>query len=167
MNETFRIEIDEADLALAFERAPELLQAQLYRDTMEASLLLEREIKERTPVGAYSALRSSISAREPEVSGGEIAGAVGTPLAYAVPVELGTKPHFPPIEPLEDWVQAKLNVSPERASAVAWLVARKIAARGTEGTFMFAHGFAAVEGQVHDIYRRGAELIVAEIGGGS
>lgn len=165
---TFRIGIPAvAGIEQAIERAPELVRARLFRDTLEASLLLEREVKERTPTGVYGALRASISAREPEISGDEVTGATGTPLAYAIPVELGTKPHFPPIEPLEDWVQARLGVAPEQASAVAMAVARKIARHGTKGHHMFSGAFSELEDQLHRIYRTGAELVVAEIAGGA
>jgi hypothetical protein len=61
-----------------------------------------------------------------------------------VPVELGTRPHFPPVDALMDWVKVKLGISsPTEARRVAFLVARKIAARGTQGAFMFRDAFNA------------------------
>jgi hypothetical protein len=33
-----------------------------------------------------------------------VIGVVGSPLAYALPVEIGTRPHFPPVAAILDWV---------------------------------------------------------------
>lgn len=51
---------------------------------------------------------------------------------------------FPPISPIQDWVEAKLNVPDEKkAKAVAFLVARKIAAVGTL-TYVTKKNFAGL-----------------------
>ena len=92
------------DLADAWNEAPELVQRELIAATLEGELLLEREIKEDTPTGVTGQLRASITAHEPVVAANSVAGVVGTSLAHALPVELGTRPHFPPLEPLVDWV---------------------------------------------------------------
>lgn len=36
---------------------------------------------------------------------------VGTPLEYGEYVEFGTKPHFPPIKPIMQWVERTMNVT--------------------------------------------------------
>ena len=64
---------------------------------------------------------------------------------YAPFVEYGTKPHFPPIAPLERWAQLKLG-----NSALAWAVAKKIARVGTEAQPFF---FPAVRSNVGNIQR--------------
>ena len=51
-----------------------------------------------------------------------IQGVVGSNLAYAPYVELGTKPHMPPISALQVWAR--------RHNIPAYLVARKIAMKG-------------------------------------
>lgn len=153
-------------LQRSFEAAPALVRRELTAATLEASLLLERETVERTPkgVGAGGGLAGSIAAREPEISGELVLGAVGTPLAHAEPVELGSRPHFPPIAPLEDWVRAKLGKSKEEARGVAFAVARKIAAEGTEGAFMFTTALAENEAQIARIYGAAAERVAAQLG---
>lgn len=152
-----------AAMAKAFERAPDVVRGELVTAATEASLLLEREVKEGTPtgVGAGGGLRGSIAAREPRVLGDNVIGEVGTPLNYAVPVELGTRPHFPPVQPLADWAEFKLGVPREEAGTVGFLIARKIAREGTEGAFMFQRAFDANEPQVQRIFE-GAQARIAE-----
>ncbi len=51
---------------------------------------------------------------------------------YAAPVNFGTKPHFPPYEALIPWVIKKFGATDEKtARSIAFLIARKIAKRGT------------------------------------
>ncbi len=150
-------------------RAPALTAEELTRATWEAELLLEREIKDLTPVGVGGAggLRGSIAARQPRVMADNVLGAVGTSVAHALPVELGTKPHFPPIEPLRDWVERKLDVPEKDSYGVALRIARKIAARGTLAVGMFHRAFGATRGQVELMYSAARERIVQGLGGGS
>ena len=83
-----------------------------------------------------------------------------------MPVELGTKPHFPPIEPLIDWVKARLGISTEKeARGVAFLIARKIAVRGTAAQHPFGLTFQAVEAQVFDIFDRATGRIAERLAG--
>ncbi len=52
---------------------------------------------------------------------------VRTSVGYAAPVEFGSAPHYPPIEPLKDW--AKRVLHEEQA---AYAVQKKIGREGTE-----------------------------------
>jgi hypothetical protein len=152
-----------AELAALWQQAPDIVRAELLAATTEADGLLEREIQERTPTGIGGALRTSIKGQE-TVLADSVIGVVGTPLSYAVPVELGTRPHFPwPIEPLKDWVRHKLDVPPEEVDEVAFLIARKIAARGTEGAHMFSGAFEANRVQITGMYERARDRIVERL----
>lgn len=62
---------------------------------------------------------------------GEVSATVGSNLQYAKPIEYGSRPHFPPLAPIELWVRRKLRVPANRVRSVAFLVARKIARHGT------------------------------------
>jgi hypothetical protein len=144
------------DLARAFDHAPDLMIEEYTKATWQAELLLEREIKELTPTGATSVLRESIIAEKPVLSR-NLLGVVGTSVAHALPVELGTKPHFPPIEPLMDWVRGKLDIQDDgtaRVYYVALAIARKIAARGTLGVGMFHRSFAANRRQMERMFEQ-------------
>lgn len=153
----FRIDIETreaAALAKAWREAPEMVEEELVRASWEAELLLERETKELTPVGVHGAggLRGSISAREPRVLHEAVVGEVGTSLLYAIPVELGTRPHFPPVQPLAEWAEAKLGVPRDESREVGFLIARKISRKGTKGAFMFTRAFEANRAQVERIF---------------
>lgn len=142
-------------------RAPELADRELHAAMEESLMLLQRETVEATPTGAYGLLRQSIIAREPQrladgligvVDVDDARGRFGSVLNYAVAIELGTRPHFPPIEPLIDWVRAKLGVERDDAPGVAYRVARKIATSGTEGAHMFERTLQAQRTQVLRIF---------------
>ncbi|MEX0758523.1 MAG: hypothetical protein WD100_02980 [Tistlia sp.] len=162
-----RLELPNARQILeAFEKAPEIVVEELGAATWEGSLLIQREVVERTPrgVGAGGGLAGSIQARDPQIAPGLVRGEVGTALSYAVPVELGTRPHFPPIEPLQLWAQHKLGLSEVEAESAAYAIARKIKAHGSQGVHMFAEGFAATEEQLRTFYARAGERAVERIG---
>lgn len=88
----------------------------------EATLIVERAAKVNAPVDT-GRLRASITS-EVRRSGLNVRGAVGSNVEYAAAVELGSRPHFPPIAALETWARRK-GIS-------AYLVARAIARRGTK-----------------------------------
>ena len=157
-----------AGLARAWAAAPELVAEEMGLAVREASLLLEREVRERTPVGVGGGggLAGSIGARDPEVVPGEGGvGVVGTALRYAVPVELGRRPggRQPPVQALADWAQARLGVSAEESRGVAWAIARRIALEGTEGAHMFRAGTRAVAGAVEGILARGLDRVTRRL----
>lgn len=147
--------------ALAFPR----LQAAI----SEAVQYLELHVKAHTPVGVLGeqgGLKGSIFG---EVTGStilELKGVVGTPSPYAEPVELGTRPHAPPIAPLIRWAEVKLGKSGKEAVAAAWAVRGAIKKRGTRGQFMFAHGLAASEAELTRIFdAAGFDIAIAWDGG--
>ncbi|HYC03713.1 MAG TPA: HK97 gp10 family phage protein [Azospirillaceae bacterium] len=88
---------------------------------------LETDLRRRTPVGT-GRLAASIAVTPVSVSGGRLAGGVGYTAPHAEAVELGTRPHRPPIADLIAWARAKGLEAPERA---AHAVAATIAKRGT------------------------------------
>jgi hypothetical protein len=146
--------------------APEIAFPHVQAAMLASQLLAEREIKELTPVGVGGGggLKGSISHREPEILADNVIGLVGTPLAYAAPVEFGSRPHMPPLGPILEWVQAKMGVDPEEAEGIARAIAWKIKNHGTEGAHMFEKGLAAVEPQIQDQFgaamvRIGADLL--------
>lgn len=149
-------------------RAPDIVQQELGSAMAEADAMIEREVKELTPVGASGGaggLRDSITS-EQSVGPEGVIGVVGTAMAHAIPVELGTKPHFPPIEPLEDWVRAKLGVREDReVRSAAFAIARAISHRGTLAVGMFHRTLAAKESDIEDVFRQARGRILAQLGG--
>lgn len=144
-------------------QAPEAVRDELSRAVTEADVMLANAAAELTP-RASGLLQKSLYHVE-KVNGLAVEGFIGSALNYVAPVELGTKPHFPPLEPLIDWVKTRLQVAESEARGVAFLVARKIARKGTEGARMFEQTLDSHRGQVDEIFRRAQERILARLGG--
>jgi len=89
----------------------------------QSVLLVQREAKIQAPVDT-GRLRASIV---PEVTrrGTTVVGIVGSNVEYAPYVELGTRPHWPPVGALEVWAR--------RHGMSEFAIRRKIAMYGTEG----------------------------------
>lgn len=148
----------------AFRVAPDIVRAELLAAVTESDQLLEREVKDMMPT-ASGVSRASVYSREEVLPDGGI-GVVATAQPHVVYIELGTRPHFPPVAALEDWVRQKFGISDERRiHGVAYLVARKIAARGTLGVGMFHRSFARQRTQVARIFEGARNRIVARIAG--
>lgn len=103
---------------------------------------LASEARQRMPVNT-GILRASIGTR---VSVGQSASALvhgevftGQQAPYAVYVEEGTRPHFPPRAPIELWTQRVLG-----DRKLWFLVARAISRRGTRAHHMFRDAWAKV-----------------------
>lgn len=156
-----------AELDAAWKKAPEIVREELTGAMWQAELLLQRETQELTPVGIGGAggLRGSILAQQPEVLADRVLGVTGTALNYAQAVELGSRPHWAPIQPLIDWVQHRLGYSGKQAEAVARRVQFGIAHHGTPAVGMFHRAFAANRGQVASIFEAGRNRIAARLAG--
>lgn len=147
--------------------APAVVDAELKAFTLGALMFLEGEVKDRTPQGAHGHLAQSIAS---EARGGladGVLGVVGSPLAYAIPVELGTKPHMPPILPLMEWVQAKLGKGSNmnEIESIARRIAWKIKHHGTKGAFMFKGAFDAGQDEVKRQFMATMNRILARVEG--
>lgn len=153
-----KIELDTrevSDYARFLARAGEVADTELTRALYQALQLIEREVKENTPVGAHGAsgLRGSITSRfmGESIDGigvRAISGKVFSPIPYAIPVELGAKPHWigeKGIESLQDWVKAKFGIDGKEGRSIAFAIRAKIAKHGTKGAFMFEKAFTAQE----------------------
>lgn len=154
------------ELVDLWSQAPDLVQREMTSAAWSSSLRIECEVRERTPKGANGFLAMSIAALEPVVIPGGVMGMVGTSLSYAEPVELGTKPHMPPIQPLIEWVEVVLGLEGEAAEQAAQSIAWKIAKKGTEGKFMFRDGFAASEDYIKRKFRQALSNIRNNLAGG-
>lgn len=116
----------------------------------DATLLITRDAKKNAPVDT-GRLRASIT---PEVTttGETVQGVVGSNVKYAPYVELGTRPHWPPIAALEVWAR--------RHHTSAFLVARAIAQRGTPAREYLQHAFADNKDKIEARFNKAIEGIV-------
>lgn len=159
-----KLKIDISDLERLTKKYPEASREARVAKIWEALLLLEREVIKETPRGAGPIhLGDSIHAKQPQISGQKVWGIMGTPLGHGEPVESGTKPHFPPVGPIQHWVERKLKIEGKEAATVAFLIARAISRRGTKGAHMFEKGFEASEARVIRILEEIPEEIIRRI----
>lgn len=56
---------------------------------------------------------------------------------YPIFVEVGTKPHMPPLEPLVEWAKLKNKLSPKQALRFGKYVQMVIAKKGTKPQYIF------------------------------
>lgn len=148
----------------ALQDAPELTDHELLVAATESTLLVEREVKELIPRGATGLTAASITSDVLSTPAGPL-GVVGSTQPAALFVELGTRPHMPPVAPLVPWVRNVLGVPQDRARTVAYLVARKIAQRGTRAQRPFARALEATEAQIVRIFEDAADRLAAHLAG--
>ena len=145
------VTVDLSSVKKLMARYPEIAATVQREKVTDAALLLERAIKLLTPEGAGPThLRDTIF-HKIERRGISVRGVISTPAIYGEAVELGTKPHFPPVAPIQYWVEKKLGLSGEDAKSTAFLIARAISKRGTKGAKMFHRGLKENEAAVMTI----------------
>lgn len=164
-----RVELDAREVARLGQqiaRAPEVVREELRGFVATTLAHLQAEVVERTPT-SQGTLRESVGFDVRELPGLGIEGRVGSSLGYAVPVELGTRPHFvgkDGIDALEIWARQRLGVRGKEARSAAFAIATKIARVGTEGAFMFRDTFEANQGAIQAGLSRAVERIAQRIG---
>jgi hypothetical protein len=139
-------------------------QEELVAATEYAVNTLQGAIVPRTPVN-MGALRAAWQSKvEPFGSSVDVLGRVFNPLGYALAVETGSRPHFPPPGPLALWARRKFSLTEKEARSVGFLVARAISRRGTKAWWMARDGLAGARGQVEARYRSSVDRIVQRLG---
>ncbi len=147
------------------ERLPEALHGALERALVLGLNRLHGAVVESMPSGATGLLAKSVFTElkdRPEIGG---IVAVHPPAdVYAAPVEFGARPHFPPIAALLPWVKQKLGVrDEEEARSVAFLIARAISRRGTEGQFMFTRALETERANVELLFDAEIEAALQQL----
>ena len=79
---------------------------------------------------------------------------VGMDAPHAAFIEEGTRPHFPPLQPLRDWARMKFGGSESEINQIAFLVARKISRDGIEPRHYFKASVDRVEELLGDEIKR-------------
>lgn len=153
------ITVDLSSVEKMMARYSEVSAAVQKEKITSAALLLERAIKLHTPEGAGPVHIRDTIFHKIEAYGASVRGIIGVPAIYGEPLEMGTRPHFPPVAPIEHWVERKIGLSGKEAKSVAFLIARAISKRGTKGAKMFHKGMEEQEAAVMAIL----ESIPAEI----
>ena len=124
---------------------------------------VERDTKINAPVGATGELRSKVSSEVTPLVGMDVQGVVRAGTPYALPVEMGQRPHFPPLQPIAYWAGRKLGVSGWDGIRVAISIARRIAARGVKGKFFLRRAFTDNRKDIETRFKRAADIIMARM----
>jgi hypothetical protein len=159
----YKITVDLRAAEKLIARFPEASRAARVSRVTEALLILESEIKKETPVGAGPIHLRDTVFQKVQTSGESVWGMVATPAKYGEPVEMGTKPHFPPIGPIQFWVEKKLGYDGKEARSVAFLIARAISKRGTKGHKMFGNSMEKRHADVTRILEQIPDDIIRRI----
>lgn len=154
-------------IARGLRTAPEFTRQVLTATMTEATLLAQREWQENIPRGASGITAQSITSDVASTPAG-VLGIVGSSQASALFVELGTRPHMPPVAAMVPWVKAVLGIAdPKEIKRVAFLVARKIARRGTPAQRPMGRAFEATQGQIVALFEAAAARIANHLAGGA
>jgi hypothetical protein len=163
-----------ATLQRAFKEAPELAERELLAAATEATLLVEREVKENIKTGATGLTRASVTSDAFSTPEGPL-GVVGSSQLSALVLELGTRPHpeaastaprkAPPVDALEPWVRSVLGLGEKEAKSAAFAIAMKIKKHGTKPQRPFGRALESTRAQVLAMYEQAAGRIAAQLGG--
>lgn len=133
---------------------------------VEATALLQYETVNRSPIG-LGFFRRSIGS-EVRGAGLNLQGVVGSPLVYALPIEEGAAPHFPPPEHLEIWVQRhglSTNLAGKEIGfkRVAFLIARKINITGLQAHWCFRDALEASATRIMGMLEAAQQRVIAAL----
>jgi hypothetical protein len=152
----------------ALQRSPAMMQASQHRALLRIGRLLVPMLRADSPKGATGRLRNTtgfhiqrFGSRQRLVIRQAARSQSGH--FYGVSVRSGTGPHWPPVRELIPWVRAVLRVSAADAPRVAYLVARKIARRGTRPNPYHQRVFRRAQGAIRAILREEMVSVVARL----
>ncbi|MBN8885908.1 MAG: hypothetical protein J0I77_09330 [Rudaea sp.] len=159
---------DFAQLADFWERAPDITRTRLMQAMTAVDADQVAHLKQNLPRGAAGAagLAGSVTSEEQALDDAVI-GITYSQVDYAVYVELGTKPHFAPIQPLIDWVKGKMGLLDESARSVAFAIRGAIAKRGTKAQPVWQTTFAARAAYRQQVFDAAMVAIARDLAGGA
>lgn len=109
---------------------------------------------ELSSTSPHPAIATGELARSTKVDTVEDGAIVGMDAPHAAFIEEGTRPHFPPLQPLKDWARLRFGGSEAEIDQIAFLVARKISRHGIEPRHYFKASVDRIEQLVGDDIKR-------------
>ena len=100
--------------------------------TMEGAVQIMRSAVHSYTPQAFGTLRNSIMGQV-RTSSHIVEGHIVTSLPYAEPVEMGSKPHWAPLDPLILWVRRKFSGAGGAMHTQAKILAKQTRAQGVKG----------------------------------
>lgn len=133
-----------------------------HREALKIGLLkagqeMTSKIRANTPVGVTGLAKSSVQINPATISSEYIISSLGC--KYYPIIEEGSKPHFPPVEALYDWVSKKLHITGLGTKKVAWAIAVTISKRGTQGKKVFENVYNEYKEKVPSIVKRYVDMV--------
>lgn len=122
-------------------RASKTLEPAVRKALLDAGQAGVNRSLQEVPHGATSGLAQSAFGPEEESDGSIV---WGFSAEYAKYVEEGTRPHWPPIDPLKRWARRVLG-----EESAAWAVQKKIAAEGTPAQPYVEPGIQAMKAKLN------------------
>jgi hypothetical protein len=154
--------------ALLNGQAPQIVQKNLDKAIVEATLFLWREVQSRTPQGVSGYQGGLISTIQHVVTGKgtpAIKGVIAPGKPYGDVIEKGRTAGkgMPPEGSLLRWLEVKLGLSEKEAKRIEFVVRRKIKAKGFEGAHMFEQAFKDNLSRVEAIFTRAGFTMAEEL----
>lgn len=150
-------------------KAPEIIQKQLDSAMYSAVMLLEKEVKKRTPLGVLGAqggLESTIHGEVMNKGTPFVKGIVATSSKYGEIIEKGRRAGKarPPEGRLIRWMQVKLGMDESTARKMEFVVRRKIGQKGFPGAHMFENALNENMDKIQNIFDKAGFDIARELG---
>lgn len=119
--------------------APQMKRVAVLAMRDVAKVLVAKVVQEIVVRGLpdTQALQNSVRWRATDGGGTVIVDAPHAPY-----IEYGTRPHRPPLQPLQEWAMRKLGATEQEARGIAWAIADKQALYGTPPHRFFASAMA-------------------------
>ncbi len=156
--------------ALLNGQAPAIVQKNLDKAIVEATLFLWREVQSRTPQGVGGYQGGLISTIQQEISGKGtpvVKGTIFQGKPYGEVIEKGRTAGkgMPPEGSLLRWLEVKLGLSEKEAKRIEFVVRRKIKAKGFDGAHMFEQAIQDNLTRVEAMFTKVGFTITTELNG--
>lgn len=148
---------DAFEFAETVAAAPNVVEAELVTATDRVAIYGMGVSIRATPVDTGH-LRRSHAQQPTSYSGGAATGGWGNAVPYAVYVEEGTRPHYPPLNALWGWAKRKGGLDP-------FALQQSIGMWGTEAQPFMQPGYEAAESRVDAEFGGAIQRIVEALGG--
>jgi HK97 gp10 family phage protein len=160
----YQVEIKGLDEAIkTFGNADKIIQHEFSLAMDQSVKTISGSAKKLAPVGVSGELRASISDEVKNVGAHDVQGMVGSPLPYAIYVEMGTKPHYPPLAPLILWVERVIQPGDDKVIGIARAIQRKIGRVGTKPREFFKAAFEGSQDKIYGYFDRALTRIVERL----
>jgi len=159
-----------SQLASLWQQAPDITREEMTRSVTEADLLVQGELMQVLPKGAgglHGAGLVGTLFTEERALATNVIGLTATKEPYAEYVETGTRPHMPPLQPIEDWVRSVLHLGGEEAKSAAYGIRWKQYHEGTKANRGWEKTYRKTLKAIYTKFDQAAQRITLRLAGGA